>query len=181
MISQDGAIVLVETDGKVIRVNQSKVRLTHDEWHDVPDPLQVNGGNSHELVPHPAEGGSHEPVSEEPEPIVTGDPDEHVSIAWLNEAGPVQFVEMFSSDIGISGMLANEGWTVSTPVDYKTGYSFSTNANRVRAFNHVVGLNPQLCFMSMQHVNVASTDDKNCYRQQATVNLCLCITGPTQE
>ena len=38
VISQNGAIVTVETDKAVLRVNQSKVRRDHDPWHDVPLP-----------------------------------------------------------------------------------------------------------------------------------------------
>ena len=42
VISQDGAIVTVETDKAVLRVNQSKVRRDYDPWHDVPLPRNLD-------------------------------------------------------------------------------------------------------------------------------------------
>ena len=42
VISQNGAIVTVETDKAVLRVNQSKVRRDHDPWHDVPLPRNLD-------------------------------------------------------------------------------------------------------------------------------------------
>ena len=41
VISQNGAIVTVETDKAILRVNQSKVRRDHDPWHDVPLPRNL--------------------------------------------------------------------------------------------------------------------------------------------
>ena len=37
-MSQEGAMVHLHTNKAVIRVNQSKVRRDHDEWHDVSIP-----------------------------------------------------------------------------------------------------------------------------------------------
>ena len=42
VISQKGAIVVVDVNGKLMRINQSKVRKDHDQWHDVADPLVMN-------------------------------------------------------------------------------------------------------------------------------------------
>ena len=38
VLSQEGAMVHIHTDKAVIRINQSKVRRGHDEWHDVSIP-----------------------------------------------------------------------------------------------------------------------------------------------
>ena len=38
VISQEGAMVNVHVDSTVMRVNQSKIRRDHDEWHDVAVP-----------------------------------------------------------------------------------------------------------------------------------------------
>ena len=35
VVSQEGAMVLVQVHKSVLRVNQSKVRRDHDPWHDV--------------------------------------------------------------------------------------------------------------------------------------------------
>ena len=47
-ISQEGSMVNVHVDNPAIRVNQSKIRRDHDEWHDVavpgldnPDPVPL--------------------------------------------------------------------------------------------------------------------------------------------
>ena len=42
VISQNGAIVTVETDKAVLRVNQWKVRRDYDPWHDVPLPRNLD-------------------------------------------------------------------------------------------------------------------------------------------
>ena len=42
VISQNGAIVTVEMDKAVLRVNQSKARRDHDPWHDVPLPKNLD-------------------------------------------------------------------------------------------------------------------------------------------
>ena len=42
VISQNGAIVTVETEKAVLRVNQSKVRRDYDPWHDVPLPRKTS-------------------------------------------------------------------------------------------------------------------------------------------
>ena len=47
VISQEGAMVNVHVDSYVMRVNQSKVRRDHDEWHDVAVP----GFDAQEPVP----------------------------------------------------------------------------------------------------------------------------------
>ena len=43
VVSQGGAMVLVEVHRAVLRVNQSKVRRDHDPWHDVAIPLKSDG------------------------------------------------------------------------------------------------------------------------------------------
>ena len=43
VISQNGAIVTVEIDKAMLRVNQSKVRRDYDPWHDVPLPWNIFG------------------------------------------------------------------------------------------------------------------------------------------
>ena len=52
VISQEGAMVLVEVHRSVLRVNQSKVRRDGDPWHDVAIPLKPveQRGSSHEEV-----------------------------------------------------------------------------------------------------------------------------------
>ena len=51
VISQNSAIVTVETDKAVLRVNQSKVRRDYDPWHDVPLPRNLDKPESQKDVP----------------------------------------------------------------------------------------------------------------------------------
>jgi hypothetical protein len=187
VISQDGAIVLVETDGKVVRVNQSKVRLTHDEWHDVPDPLLLPGGNSTELAPEPElrvpemrardSTESARPDREIKEMLQEEFfPEESSSMCWLSKDDCVHFTEVFVSSTGLSGLFADRGFNVSTPVDFKHGFSFSSKTKRVKAFQHVLNLSPKFCFISMSHVSCEPTSDKNCHKQEAMINLGLQLT-----
>ena len=39
IIGQEGAICIIDTGTAIIRVNQSKLRKDHDDWHDVPVPI----------------------------------------------------------------------------------------------------------------------------------------------
>ena len=47
VVSHDGPMVTVETRTRLVRVNHTKVRRQHDEWHDIPLPPQL----SHVAVP----------------------------------------------------------------------------------------------------------------------------------
>jgi hypothetical protein len=40
VLVQTGAMVTIETTTGVVKVNETKVRKDHDEWHDVPTPLK---------------------------------------------------------------------------------------------------------------------------------------------
>ena len=42
VVSQEGAMVLVQVHKSVLRVNQSKVRRDHDPWHDVAVAIPLN-------------------------------------------------------------------------------------------------------------------------------------------
>ena len=42
VVSPNGAIVTLETDKAVLRVNQSKIRRDYDLWHDVPLPRNLD-------------------------------------------------------------------------------------------------------------------------------------------
>ncbi len=42
VLSHSGPMVLIETPKQVVRVNQSKVKRDHDEWHDVKLPESLD-------------------------------------------------------------------------------------------------------------------------------------------
>ena len=50
VVSQEGAMVLVEVHRAVLRVNQSKVRRDGDPWHDVAIPLKSDDSRSYEQL-----------------------------------------------------------------------------------------------------------------------------------
>ena len=60
VISQEGAMANVHVDSTGLRVNQSKIKRDHDEWHDVavpgldnpdPVPLAAEDGDDYDLYP----------------------------------------------------------------------------------------------------------------------------------
>jgi hypothetical protein len=53
VLSHTGSMVLIETLRTVYRVNQSKVKLDHDPWHDVPDPLAEPSAQPEQKKPVP--------------------------------------------------------------------------------------------------------------------------------
>ena len=62
-ISQEGSMVNVHVDNAVMRVNQSKIRRDHDEWHDAavpgldnPDPVPLAVADEDQYEPSIAEG-----------------------------------------------------------------------------------------------------------------------------
>ena len=75
VVSQNGAIVTVETDKAVLRVNQSKVRRDCNPWHDVPLPRNLD--------------------KPEKEPLETDDGDDQLEEASLQKDDVADYVADF--------------------------------------------------------------------------------------
>ena len=61
VISQNRAIVTVETDKAVLRVNQSKIRRDYDLWHDGPLPRSLEKADKDVPLEIGDAGGGHSP------------------------------------------------------------------------------------------------------------------------
>ena len=98
VISQEGAMVNVHVDNAVMRVNQSKVRCDHDEWHDVAVP----GLDTSEPVPLAVED------EDDYEPDVAEDAEAYLGeqAHWFCQTGKCDVVELFSSNTGLSWHMA---------------------------------------------------------------------------
>ena len=109
VVSQEGAMVLVQVHKSVLRVNQSKVRRDHDPWHDVAIPLNPEPEVKEEGAPD----RSH--FSEE-----TG---HHCSCCYEHEISyhaytekVSDFVEISASSSGLTACVARTGMLAGVPI-----------------------------------------------------------------
>ena len=100
VISQEGSMVNVHVDNAVLRVNQSKIRRDHDEWHDVavpgldnPDPVPLAVADEDQYEPSIADVDYAEAYFGE---------QKH----WFCQTGKCDVVELFSSNTGLSWMMS---------------------------------------------------------------------------
>ena len=117
VISQEGAMINVHVDSSVMRVNQSKIRLDHDEWHHVavpgldnPDPVQLAVEDEDDYEPDIAEYAE----------AYFGE-QKH----WFCQTGKCDVVELFSSNTGLSWHMSRLNMKVGEPIDHKHGWSFN--------------------------------------------------------
>ena len=110
VLGQEGAMVQANTGKAVIRVNQSKVRRDHDEWHDVSIPA--------------LDDENPENLREDHELYVDAEFGEQ-SFFFCNDDHP-DVVELLHGNSGLSWFLSKNGVKVASPMDFKAGYNFST-------------------------------------------------------
>ena len=97
--SQTGAICILDTGTSIIRVNQSKLRKDHDDWHDVPIPLDE--------------------AADEDQASLAGS-------FWLaTPSGKLDFQEMCSGSARSSSACADEGLKTGSPIDLRTGFDLN--------------------------------------------------------
>ena len=101
-------MVQANTGKAVIRVNQSKVRRDHDEWHDVSIPA-LDGENPENLR----------------DTNCMLMPNSENSLFFCNDDHP-DVVELLHGNSGLSWFLSKNGVKVASPMDFKAGYNFST-------------------------------------------------------
>ena len=111
VVSQEGAMVLVQVHKSVLRVNQSKVRRDHDPWHDVAIPLNPEPEVKEESAPDPdrsqfSEGKGH-----------------HCSCCYEHEISyhtytekRSDFVEISASASGLTACAARSGMLAGVPI-----------------------------------------------------------------
>ena len=133
VISQEGAMVNVHVDNAVMRVNQSKVRRDHDEWHDVAVP----GLDTSEPVPL-ADEDDYEPDIAEYAEAYLGE-----QAHWFCQTGKCDVVELFSSNTGLSWHMARLNMKVGEPVDHKHGWSFNSKKKQNQVWKQLEKLDPE--------------------------------------
>ena len=124
VISQEGAMVLVEVHRSVLRVNQSKVRRDGDPWHDVAIPLKPvePRGSSHEEVrgDAPRRSSQEEALERIGDRLL-----EQVSSRFCYEheicfhsltSGKSDFVEITPRLTGLTACTCHSGLVASEPV-----------------------------------------------------------------
>jgi len=141
VLSQTGSMVLVETSNSVVRVNQSKIKKAHDEWHDVQIPLAPDNSSTQdtkvkEEPESPPERNEEETAAEQPpEGNETNEGvSHHVLHQWLCQlSGDLDFLELFSGSARASSACAEKGLNTGAPIDLKTGFDLLTKAGQQKA------------------------------------------------
>ena len=126
VISQEGSMVNVHVDNAVLRVNQSKIRRDHDEWHDVA----VSGLDNPDPVP----------LAAADEGIAEGDYAEAYFVEqahWFCQTGKCDVVELCSSNTGLSWMMSRMNMKVGEPIHHKHGWTFNSKTKLYQAWNHL--------------------------------------------
>ena len=135
VISQEGAMAKVHVDNAVMRVNQSKVRRDHDEWHDAAVP----GLDTSEPVPLAVEDeDDYEPDIAEYAEAYLGE-----QAHWFCQTDKCDVVELFSSNTGLSWHMARLNMKVGEPVDHKHGWSFNSKKKQNQVWKQLEKLDPE--------------------------------------
>ena len=108
VVSQEGAMVLVQLPTVLLRVNQSKVRRDHDEWHDVQIP-HLEGPSSDNKS-----GSSTDEVGNASASFVS---EHEVCYHLCYDSDPVDCAEVLHTCSGIGAYLSHQGKAVAPAVD----------------------------------------------------------------
>ena len=130
-------MVNVHVDNAVMRVNKSQVRRDHDEWHvvavlglDNPDPVPLLVEDEEQYEPSIAEGDYAEAYFGE-------------QTHWFCQTGMFDFVELFSSNTGLSWYMSRMNMKVGEPIDHKHGWSFNSKTKQYQVWNQLERLDPE--------------------------------------
>ena len=124
VISQEGAMVLVEVHRSVLRVNQSKVRRDGDPWHDVAIPLkpaEPRGSSSEEVRDNAPRRSSQEEALERIGDRLLEQASsrfcyEHEICFHSLTSGKSDFVEITPQLTGLTACTCHSGLVASEPV-----------------------------------------------------------------
>ena len=98
VVSQEGAMVLVQLPTVLLRVNQSKVRRDHDEWHDVQIP-HLEGPSSDNKS-----GSSTDELGNASASFVS---EHEVCYRLCSDSDPVDCIEVLHTCSGIGAYLSH--------------------------------------------------------------------------
>ena len=139
VLSQEGAMVHIHTDKAVVRINQSKVRRDHDEWHDVSIP---NLDEKKEEIKEDEE----EIKREDHNLLCEGCLGEQAF--WFYDDQKCDVLELFGSSSGFSWMMARKGTKVGQPNDHKHGSNLNTAYGQAEAWKKIKRMDPELIFIN---------------------------------
>ena len=138
VLSQEGAMVHLHTNKAVIRVNQSKVRRDHDEWHDVSIP------NLDETKEEIKDEGDLK--REDHNLLCEGCLGEQAF--WFYDDQKCDVLELFGSSSGYSWMMARKGVKVGQPIDHKHGSNLNTAYGQAEAWKKIMKMDPEIIFIN---------------------------------
>ena len=138
VLSQEGAMVHLHTNKAVIRVNQSKVRRDHDEWHDVSIP------NLDETKEEIKDEGDLK--REDHNLLCEGCLGEQAF--WFYDDQKCDVLELFGSSSGYSWMMARKGVKVGQPIDHKHGSNLNTAYGQTEAWKKIMKMDPEIIFIN---------------------------------
>ena len=139
VLSQEGAMVHIHTDKAVIRINQSKVRKDHDEWHDVSIP---NLDEKKEEIKEDEEDVKREDHNL----LCEGCLGEQAF--WFYDDQKCDVLELFGSSSGFSWTMARKGVKTGQPLDHKHGSNLNTAYGQAEAWKKIKKMNPELIFIN---------------------------------
>ena len=138
VLSQEGAMVHLHTNKAVIRVNQSKVRRDHDEWHDVSIP------NLDETKEEIKDEGDLK--REDHNLLCEGCLGEQAFWFYVDQKCDV--LELFGSSSGYSWMMARKGVKVGQPIDHKHGSNLNTAYGQAEAWKKIMKMDPEIIYIN---------------------------------
>ena len=138
VLSQEGAMVHLHANKAVIRVNQSKVRRDHDEWHDVSIP------NLDETKEEIKDEGDLK--REDHNLLCEGCLGEQAF--WFYDDQKCDVLELFGSSSGYSWMMARKGVKVGQPIDHKHGSNLNTAYGQAEAWKKIMKMDPEIIYIN---------------------------------
>ena len=132
-------MVHIHTDKAVVRINQSKVRRDHDEWHDVSIP------NLDEKKEEIKEDES-EMKREDHNLLCEGCLGEQAFRFYDDQKCDV--LGLFGSSSGFSWMMARKGVKGGQPIDHKHGSNLNTAYGQAEAWKKIKKMDPELIFIN---------------------------------
>ena len=138
VLSQEGAMVHLHTNKAVIRVNQSKVRRDHDEWHDVSIP---NLDEAKEEIKDEIDL-----KREDHNLLCEGCLGEQAF--WFYDDQKCDILELFGSSSGYSWMMARKGVKVGQPIDHKHGSNLNTAYGQAEAWKKIMKMDPEIIYIN---------------------------------
>ena len=126
VVSQEGAMILVEVHRAVLRVNQSKVRRDGDPWHDLAIPLKSDDSQSSE----PSEVREDAPTGSSQDEAIERIGQkildrasakycyEHEICNYSLTAGKSDLVEITPHLTGLTACTVHSGLAASVPVEF---------------------------------------------------------------